>query len=89
MSTSRSFASDGPHRPAKASRKRQLSAGNGNRTIGPVSDLERHLPAEWWRKLFNSIYLKTDGDVIENDLNTQREVELLVRCAGLEPNASY
>ncbi len=84
--SSRSYTGDGPHRPVKSSRKRHLSATNGNRTIGPVSDLERHLPQDWWRKLFNSIYLKTDGDVIENNLNTQREIDLLVRSAGLDPN---
>ncbi len=56
------------------------------RTLGPVSDLERHLPTDWWRTLFNSIYIQTDGDVVENDVNTAREVDLLVRSAGLEPN---
>jgi D-alanine-D-alanine ligase len=54
------------------------------RTLGPVSDLERHLPSEWWKTLFNSVYLKTDGDVVENDSNTVREVDLLVEVAGLE-----
>ncbi len=63
-----------------------LGAGPGGRTIGPVSDLERHLPADWWRTLFNSIYLKTDADVVENDANTVREIDLLVKAAGLEPN---
>ena len=29
--------------------------------LGPVADLEQHLPAEWWRKLFNALYVKTDG----------------------------
>lgn len=56
------------------------------RTLGPISDLERHLPSDWWRTLFNSIYLKTDGDVVENDTNTAREVDLLIHAAGLEPN---
>lgn len=56
------------------------------RTLGPVSDLERHLPADWWQSLFNSVYLKTDGDVVENDANTLREVDLLVDAACLEPN---
>lgn len=56
------------------------------RTLGPVGDLERHLPSEWWRTLFNSIYLKTDGDVVENDDNTVKEVNMLVRVACLEPN---
>ena len=56
------------------------------RTLGPVSDLERHLPTEWWRTLFNSLYLDTDGDVVENDRNTEQEIDALVRAAGLEPN---
>jgi D-alanine-D-alanine ligase len=58
----------------------------GARTLGPVSDLERHLPSDWWRTLFNSLYLETDGDVIENDRNTAQEVDLLIRSAGIERN---
>jgi D-alanine-D-alanine ligase len=58
----------------------------GGRTLGPVSDLERHLPSDWWRTLFNSLYLETDGDVIENDRNTAQEVDLLIRSAGIERN---
>jgi D-alanine-D-alanine ligase len=56
------------------------------RTLGPVADLERHLPADWWKKLFNALYLKTDGDVYENDLNTAAEVSWLVEAAGLGPD---
>ena len=59
--------------------KGNLLKGNGVRTLGPVSDLERHLPSEWWRTLFNSLYLETDR-------NTATEVDLLVRSAGLEVN---
>ena len=58
----------------------------GLRTLGPVSDLERHLPSEWWRTLFNSLYLETDGDIVENDRNTRQEIDLLIRSAGLERN---
>ncbi|WP_207622078.1 methyltransferase domain-containing protein [Alienimonas californiensis] len=54
------------------------------RTLGPVQDLERHLPAEWWRGLFNALYLKTDGDVVEDDAATAREVDLIAEAAGLE-----
>ncbi len=50
------------------------------RTLGPVSDLERHLPGDWWKKLFNSLYLKTDGDVVENLTNTQADIDLLIQC---------
>ncbi len=57
---------------------------NVARTLGPVSDLERHLPTEWWKSLFNSLYLKTDGDVVENELNTVKEVDLLVNSTGVQ-----
>ncbi len=56
-----------------------------SRTLGPVSDLERHLPQEWWRDLFNSLYLKTDGDVVENDQNTVRDIDLVIKTTGIEP----
>jgi D-alanine-D-alanine ligase len=48
-----------------------------------VPDLERHLPAEWWRTLFSALYLKTDGDVVENADNTAAEVDVLVDIARL------
>ena len=54
-----------------------------NRTLGPVSDLEKHLPQDWWKSLFNSLYLKTDGDVIENDANTKGEINLLIKALDL------
>ena len=59
---------------------------NNIRTLGPVTDLEHHLPNEWWRNLFNSLYLKTDGDVVENDDNTVREIDAVIAAAGLDPN---
>jgi D-alanine-D-alanine ligase len=59
--------------------------GTRPRTLGPVSDLELHLPADWWRTLFNALYLETDGDVFENDRNTAAEVDLLVGGTGLQP----
>lgn len=55
------------------------------RTLGPVSDLERHLPTEWWKTLFNALYLKTDGDVVENDTNTVKDIDILVEAASLKP----
>lgn len=55
------------------------------RTLGPVSDLEKHLPPEWWKTLFNSLYLKTDGDVVENPVNTSKEIDLLISVTGVGP----
>src|SRR4051812_11715239 len=57
-----------------------------DRTLGPVNDLERELPADWWRTIFNATYLRTDGDVVENAENTAREVDLLIGAAGLAPD---
>ncbi len=73
---------------SETSTKPRASAGQraAARTLGPVSDLERHLPHDWWRSLFNAVYLQTDGDVVENDANTAREIDMVVRFAGLEPN---
>jgi D-alanine-D-alanine ligase len=67
-------------------RSRKGSSKTRRPTLGPVHDLERHLPADWWQSLFNAVYLQTDSDVVENDVNTVSEVDLLIQAAGLEPN---
>lgn len=69
-----------------ANGKTPLVNGNPSRTLGPVADLEKHLPSEWWKTLFNSIYLKTDADVVENVGNTVQEVDLLVSLTKIEPS---
>jgi len=53
-------------------------------TLGPLADLESHLPTEWWRELFGSLYLKTDGDVVENDANTVHEIDSLIQITGID-----
>ena len=66
--------------------KKAAPTNGAPKTVGPVADLERHLPSDWWRTLFNSIYLKTDGDVVENNKNTAQEIDMLVKHAGLQLN---
>lgn len=61
------------------------SSSQVSRTLGPISDLERHLPSEWWKTLFNSLYLKTDGDVVENNVNTEIDVDLLIKVTNIQP----
>lgn len=51
--------------------------------LGPIADLEKHLPTEWWRDLFNSLYLKTDADVVENADNTTSEIEMVIQATGI------
>ncbi|MDH3229609.1 MAG: methyltransferase domain-containing protein [Alphaproteobacteria bacterium] len=57
-------------------------------TLGPLADLEAHLPAEWWRELFTSLYLKTDGDVVENAEATRQEVDTLLAAAPVDEDAA-
>src|SRR5262245_55921862 len=82
---SRNGHADPARKNGHAENGKKPAPKNANpRTIGTVPDLERHLPSDWWRSLFNSVYLKTDGDVVENYNNTVQEVDLLIRAAGLE-----
>jgi D-alanine-D-alanine ligase len=53
------------------------------RSLGPVNNLEAHVPPEWWREIFNHLYLKTDGDVVGDDTLTVREIDLFSDAAGL------
>ncbi len=66
-------------------RKKRALRESLQRTLGPVADLEQHLPDEWWRELFNAVYLKTDGDVVENGENTRLEVDFLQSVTDITP----
>jgi D-alanine-D-alanine ligase len=51
--------------------------------LGPVDSLEDYVQADWWSNIFNSLYLKTDADVVE-DLNiTRKEVDLFSKILNL------
>jgi D-alanine-D-alanine ligase len=71
--------------PRNNKNRKDQSGATPHRTVGPVADLEHHLPPDWWRNLFGALYLQTDGDVVENERNTRREVVTLIRAAGLDP----
>ncbi len=73
--------------PAVAAKPKRNRRPNPRSCLGPVADLEQHLPAEWWRKLFNALYVKTDGDVVENVENTRREVDFIVAAAAINPHS--
>ena len=68
-------------KPKKAKRPSPRSC------LGPVADLEQHLPSEWWRQLFNALYVKTDGDVVENVENTRRDVDFILSAAAITANS--
>src|SRR3954465_429701 len=53
------------------------------RAPGPPPTPASHVPADWWRTLFGALYLRTDGDVVEDDRLTAQEVDVLVAAAAL------
>lgn len=63
---------------------KNASGKTPNKTVGPIVNLEDHLRPDWWRRIFNSMYLKTDSDVVEDSQITKTEVDLLLKILGLE-----
>lgn len=59
--------------PTETSHKRRLPL---TRCLGPVPDLEEHVHRDWWNRIFNSLYLKTDADVIDDQDISCHEVEV-------------
>jgi D-alanine-D-alanine ligase len=50
--------------------------GHRRRILGPVVNLEEHVRPDWWRSIFNPLYLKTDADVVDDLSITRSEVDL-------------
>ncbi len=58
--------------------------GKQNHTsFGPVNNLEDHLQPDWWRRIFNSMYLKTDADVVEDKTITSFELDMFSNILAL------
>lgn len=49
-----------------------------NVCLGPVQCLEEHVKIDWWARIFNSMYLKTDADVVEDTDITKMEIDLFI-----------
>ncbi len=52
--------------------------------IGPISNLEEYVKEDWWNKIFNAYYLKTDGDVVEDDRITSSEIEYFLKLLDIK-----
>ncbi|MCS7118193.1 MAG: methyltransferase domain-containing protein [Thaumarchaeota archaeon] len=50
---------------------------------GPVPLEERAVP-DWWKRLFNDLYLITDGDVVCNNRLTGHEVDVIIELLDLD-----
>lgn len=53
------------------------------RALGPVPNLEEHVHPDWWRAIFNPLYLKTDGDIVDDRSITCTEIDLFTDILGL------
>jgi len=58
---------------------------NKVKILGPVSDLEAFVRPDWWRNIFNSIYLKTDADVVDDQNITRKEIDVFANILKLTP----
>ena len=65
--------------------QKRIAIKKDTRCFGPVSNLEENVEPDWWRRIFNSIYLKTDADVIDDQRITKTEVDLFSKILKLSP----
>ncbi len=73
----------------KENPKGQHSDGKAsNKTVGPIADLEQHLRPDWWKRIFNSMYLKTDADVVQDSQITKTEVDLFQKILNIKEGDS-
>ncbi|MFW9999291.1 MAG: methyltransferase domain-containing protein [Candidatus Hodarchaeota archaeon] len=54
--------------------------------LGPVMDLEEYVKKDWWKKIFNAYYLKTDGDVVEDQKITNFEIDFFSKVMQFHPD---
>ncbi len=57
-------------------------------SFGPVDNLEMHLRPDWWKRIFNSMYLKTDADVVDDREISAYEVGLFENILKPAKNAA-
>jgi D-alanine-D-alanine ligase len=67
----------------KKSTNRTKPLVSQNCFIGPVKTLEDHVQPDWWERIFNSLYLKTDADVVDDPLITRQEVDTFSKILNL------
>ncbi|MBI4830060.1 MAG: methyltransferase domain-containing protein [Candidatus Lindowbacteria bacterium] len=65
--------------------QRSKNGERARRILGPVPNLEEYVRPDWWRGIFNSIYLKTDADVVDDENITRTEIDLFLDTLNLSP----
>ncbi len=64
-------------------RKRARGVRAGRTCLGSVPNIEEYVQPDWWRRIFNSIYIKTDGDIVDDDQITKSEVRFFAELLDL------
>ena len=62
-------------------------ASDNSHCLGPISNLEDYVISDWWKNIFNSYYLKTDGDVVEDKKITSYEADVFSNILELKPDS--
>jgi D-alanine-D-alanine ligase len=63
--------------------QRKKNGKDRTKVLGPVPDLEEYVRPDWWSRIFNYLYLRTDADII-NDLDiTSHEIDLFLEILNL------
>jgi D-alanine-D-alanine ligase len=63
--------------------QRKKNGKDRTKILGPVPDLEEYVRPDWWSRIFNYLYLRTDADIV-NDLNiTSHEIDLFLEILNL------
>ena len=57
--------------------------GTARKSYGPVANLEEYVNPDWWNKIFNAVYLKTDADVVDDHSITVKEIDLFSKYIRL------
>ncbi|MFX0035454.1 MAG: methyltransferase domain-containing protein [Candidatus Hermodarchaeota archaeon] len=71
----------------KSDKKKSLLENSKNNIIclGPVPSLEEYVKKDWWKRIFNAYYLKTDGDVVEDQNITRSEIDYFIEIMNFRP----
>jgi D-alanine-D-alanine ligase len=69
---------------AKKTLKTKKKTNGSIPILGPVEDLENYVQSDWWNHIFNSLYLKTDSDVVDDNDITRKEIDMFSNIVDLK-----
>jgi D-alanine-D-alanine ligase len=71
-------------KPSPAPSRNKKNGKQPASSLGPVNNLEAYLQPDWWRRIFNSMYLKTDADVVEDKKITSFELDMFNNILNMD-----